>query len=203
MGEEQESNIVDRRAASRMGKDEPTNASDNEAPPAGADVPADVAGMSLDELRVALAAERERAEANLKHWQRAAADYQNLKRRSEQERGEATRFAQVALVINLLPIFDDLDRAMATVDAHLAGLNWVQGVAAIHRKFAGALQAMDVHEVEAEGKPFDPASHEAVGQAPGEEGRIVHVVQKGYQLGDRVVRPAMVIVGSGTNAGQQ
>jgi len=179
MEEEQDSGMVDRRAASRMGSGEPTKAGGPTEPGPGADVPEDIAAMTLDELRVALTAERERAETNLKHWQRAAADYQNLKRRSEQERGEATRFAQVALVINLLPVFDDLDRAMATVDAHLAGLVWVQGISAIHRKFAGALQA------------------------PGEEGRVIHVVQKGYQLGDRVVRPAMVIVGNGAAPGNQ
>src|SRR5207302_882304 len=106
------------------------------------------------------------------------------------------RFASAALVINLLPIYDDLERAVNTVDANLAGLNWVQGIIAIQRKFAQLLQAMGVSEVAASGEQFDPAKHEAVGQQPGDEGKVLHVVQKGYQLGDKVIRPAMVIVGS-------
>jgi len=137
----------------------------------------------------------EKADTYYKNWQRASADFQNYKRRVEQERGETARFASAALVINLLPVFDDLDRAVGTVDAHLAGLNWVQGVVAIHKKFGNLLTAMGVAEVAAEGERFDPALHEAVANQPGEDGQILHVVQKGYKLGDRVIRPAMVIVG--------
>ena len=115
--------------------------------------------------------------------------------RIDTEKAEASRFVSAALVINLLPVFDDLDRAVTGVDAHLAGLNWVQGVVAIHRKFANLLQAMGVEEVAAADAQFDPALHEAVAKQPGEEGKVLHVVQKGYKLADRVVRPAMVIVG--------
>ncbi len=100
-----------------------------------------------------------------------------------------------ALVINLLPVYDDLERAVATVDAHLAGLNWVQGVVAIQRKFQQLLEAMGVSEIAAAGETFDPNRHEAVGKQPGDDGKVLHVVQKGYQIGDRVIRPAMVIVG--------
>ncbi|MCC7365494.1 MAG: nucleotide exchange factor GrpE [Dehalococcoidia bacterium] len=139
----------------------------------------------------------ERAETNYKNWQRAAADFANFKRRTEQERAETARFASASLVINLLPVYDDLERAVGTVDANLAGLNWVQGVVAIQRKFKTLLDAMQVSEIAAAGELFDPALHEAVANQPGEEGRVLHVVQKGYRLGDRVIRPAMVIVGEG------
>jgi molecular chaperone GrpE len=153
------------------------------------DAPADPAAQLQEAL--------ERAEQYYRSWQRSAADFANYKRRVEQEKGESARFANAATVINLLPVFDDLDRAVSTVDAHLAGLNWVQGVLAIHRKFAHLLEAMGVEEVPAGGQPFDPALHEAVARQPGEEGKVLHVVQKGYRLGDRVIRPAMVIVGQG------
>ncbi len=63
------------------------------------------------------------------------------------------------------------------------------------------LEMTGVQEIDADGQTFDPAYHEAVSQGPGEEGKVVAVVQKGYRLGDRVVRPAMVIVGSGEGAG--
>ena len=143
----------------------------------------------------------EKADTYYKNWQRSAADFINFKRRVEQERGETARLASAALVINLLPIFDDLDRAVSNVDAQLAGLNWVQGIIAIERKFAQLMEAMNVHEVPAEGEPFDPAQHEAVGKQQGPEGRVLHVVQKGYLLGDKVIRPAMVIVGEGAAGG--
>jgi len=148
-------------------------------------------------LEEQLAAERERAETYYRNWQRSAADFINYKRRGEQERSEAAKLANAALAINLLPVFDDLDRAVESVDAHLAGLNWVQGIIAIHRKFKALLESMGVTEIAAAGEPFDPNIHEAVAQEPGEEGKVLHVLQKGYRLGDRVLRPALVIVGSG------
>lgn len=169
--------IVDRRAASRMNEDDE----------AGAEAPA------LPEEQ--LAAEREKAESYYRNWQRSAADFANYKKRVEQERGESARLVSAALVINLLPVYDDLERAVATVDAHLAGLNWVQGVVAIQRKFQQLLEAMGVSEIAAAGETFDPNRHEAVGKQPGDDGKVLHVVQKGYQIGDRVIRPAMVIVG--------
>jgi len=151
-------------------------------------------------LEAQLAAERERAETYYRNWQRSAADFINYKRRVEQERAEAARMANAAVAINLLPVFDDLDRAVEAVDAHLAGLNWVQGILAIHRKFKALLESMGVTEIAAAGEMFDPNVHEAVGREPGEEGKVLHVLQKGYKLGDRVLRPAMVIVGSGEAA---
>jgi molecular chaperone GrpE (heat shock protein) len=105
------------------------------------------------------------------------------------------RLTNAAFVINMLPIYDDLDRAVASVDSTLAGLNWVQGVINIHHKFSRLLEAMGVSEIAAENEPFDPDRHEAVGRQPGEEGKVLHVVQKGYELQGKVIRPAMVIVG--------
>lgn len=183
-------NIVDRRAASRM--------SDAPQPESGQPDPAD-AGPPSDER---VDAAEERAETSFRNWQRTAADFANFKRRVEHERSEASRLINAAVVINLLPVYDDLDRAVATVDANLAGLNWVQGVVAIQRKFALLLEAMNVKELPAAGQPFDPNLHEAVARQPGEEGRVLHVVQKGYALGDKVIRPAMVIVGEGQPAQQ-
>lgn len=144
-----------------------------------------------------LAEARANADSYYKSWQRTAADFANFKRRVEQERGESARFASAALIINLLPVYDDLERATGSVDANLAGLNWVQGVVAIQRKFWHLLEGMGVSEITAAGEAFDPALHEAVANQPGDEGKVLHVVQKGYRLGDKVIRPAMVIVGEG------
>ena len=170
----------------------------DEAPDAAA--PADGATddpAGIDGLRARLAEEQEKAQTYLGNWQRAAADYQNFKRRVEGERSETGRLANAALVINLLPLIDDLERALCTVDTKLAGLTWIDGIWLIYRKFQAILENAGVKEIEADGQPFDPRVHEAISEAPGEEGKVVSVVQKGYLLGDRVVRPAMVIVGRG------
>jgi molecular chaperone GrpE len=190
-GENEEVQFVDKRAAARMGR--AGGEGDEEmagVAATGDEVPGGDGGASAAELQ-------EKADQYYKNWQRATADYLNFKKRVEQERGETARLAQAALVINLLPVYDDLDRAVTSVDAGLAGLNWVQGVVAIHQKFARLLEAMDVREIEAADAQFDPSRHEAIGQAPGPDGKVLQVVQKGYTLGDKVIRPAMVIVGEG------
>lgn len=166
------------------------------APPAPAEEPDDVEG-----LRRRLEEEKERAQQNLASWQRAAADYQNFKRRMEQERSEVARLASASLVINLLPLIDDLERALRNVDTKLAGLTWIDGIWLIYRKFQAVLENAGVKEIPAEGQTFDPTVHEAISEAPGEAGKVISVVQKGYALGDRVIRPAMVIVGRQESSG--
>jgi molecular chaperone GrpE len=155
----------------------------------------------IDQLRAELEDERAKAQSYYQSWQRAAADYQNFKRRVEQDRSEAARFANASLIINMLPMLDDLERALKSVDAHVASLTWVDGIRLIYRKFQALLEMAGVEEIEADGQIFDPAQHEAVSQAPGEDNKVVSVVQKGYRLGDRVIRPAMVVVGQGQGSG--
>jgi molecular chaperone GrpE len=150
---------------------------------------------SLEALRELLAKEKERAEANLASWQRSAADFQNYKRRVEQEREEIARLSNAAMIINLLPLMDDLERALDSVDTRLAGMTWLDGLRLIHRKFQALLEMNAVTEIEADGQDFDPNVHEAVTFGPGEENKVIAVVQKGYRLGGRVLRPAMVVVG--------
>ncbi len=149
----------------------------------------------IESLQARLKKAEEEAQGHLARWQRAVADYQNLKRRTEQEREEVARFANAALVINFLPLVDDLERALSSVDAHLAGLTWVDGIRLIYRKFQAVLEASGVSEIKTEGETFDPNVHEAVMFGEGEEGKIISEVQRGYKLGDRVIRPAMVVVG--------
>lgn len=150
---------------------------------------------SLEALRELLAKEKERAESNLASWQRSAADFQNYKRRVEQEREEIARLSNAAMIINLLPLMDDLERALDSVDTRLAGMTWLDGLRLIHRKFQALLEMNAVTEIEADGQDFDPNVHEAVTFGPGEENKVIAVVQKGYRLGGRVLRPAMVVVG--------
>ena len=168
-----------------LGKNEPAETPEAEPAEAG----------TLEEQ---LARAKEDAQKYLGNWQRAEADFQNYKRRVEQERSENRRFASAALVINTLPILDDLERALGSLDARLAGLTWFEGIALIHRKLLMLLENAGVTVIEAEGRQFDPREHEAVTHAEGEEGKVLAEVQRGYKLYDRVLRPAMVVVGKGT-----
>jgi len=181
-----------------MADDPRPEGSDKEGPaePGGAEpAPADPAkAPSLEEQ---LAQAREEAQRYLANWQRAEADFQNYKRRAEQERDETRRFASAALIINILPILDDLERALTSLDARLAGLTWFDGIRLIYRKLMMVLENNGVSVIQAEGQQFDPRYHEAVMHAEGEEGKVLAEVQRGYKLHDRVLRPAMVIVGKG------
>jgi molecular chaperone GrpE len=154
-------------------------------------------------LEAQLQQERQRAESHLASWQRAAADYQNLKRRVEQEREEFARLGNASLIINLLPLLDDMERALENVDARLAGLTWLDGIRLIYRKFQALLEMNGVSEIQADGQQFDPNLHEAVMYGDGEQGKVINVVQKGYKLNGRVLRPTMVVVGNGDASRQK
>ena len=180
-------------------KQEPAEPPEAE-PGAGSAQP--VAGSARPEpveasLEEQLARAREDAQKYLGNWQRAEADFQNYKKRVDQERDENRRFASAALIINTLPILDDLERALMSVDAHLAGLTWLDGIRLIYRKLQLILENAGVSAIEVEGQQFDPRYHEAVMHADGEEGKVLAEVQRGYKLHDRVLRPAMVVVGKG------
>ena len=141
--------------------------------------------------------EQAKAERYLSNWQRAEADFANYKKRSDQERGEARRLANASLIINLLPILDDLERALSSLDIRLVGLTWFDGIRLIHRKLELVLESAGVSQIQTEGQPFDPRFHEAIQYSAGEDGKVISEVQRGYKLHDRVLRPAMVIVGKG------
>jgi len=131
------------------------------------------------------------------------ADYQNLLRRSREERAEWSAAAVAGAVTAFLPVLDDLERAIDATPGEQAAEPWAEGVRLVMQKFRGVLEQNGVTEIHALGKPFDPSKHEAAGSAPGPEGAVVHLVRRGYALGDRVVRPAMVIVGAGAPAGAE
>ncbi len=169
---------------------------DEQAP--GNDAPqADEGGARPDGPEEQVAALREELEETKQQFLRARADYQNLQRRSQEERQEFGRYQLTSIVLNFLPVLDDLERAIDAASGEGAEEAWLEGVRLVQQKFKGVLEAAGVQEIHALNQPFDPEKHEAVGPAPGPEGQVVHLVQRGYMLGDRVIRPAMVMVGSG------
>lgn len=150
----------------------------------------------IEELKKALVEERAKAESHLDNWKRARADFVNYRRRSDQEKEEMGRFANSVLILNLLPVLDDLERALGSVPPRLVKLPWVEGIKLIERKFHDVLEAQGVTPIKAKGKPFDPNLHEAAMRSEGREGIVVKELQKGYKLHDRVLRPSKVAVGS-------
>lgn len=148
-------------------------------------------------VRKALEEEKEKAEKYLANWQRAQADLINYKRRSEQERAETTGFANSTLILSLLPILDDMERALGNLPEELAGSSWVDGVKIIYRKMRAVLESQGLAEIEAEGKDFDPNIHEAVMAVEGDEGKVVGEIRKGYKFREKVIRPTQVKVGKG------
>jgi molecular chaperone GrpE len=151
----------------------------------------------LEILRRTLGKEKDRAENNLKNWQRIQADFINFKRRSEQEKQEMKEVANSVLICNLLPVLDDLELALSSIPPRLTKLPWVEGIRLIERKFHAILETQGVKPIRAKGKPFDPALHEAAMNMQGKEGIVIKELKKGYKLRDRVIRPTTVAVGDG------
>ena len=154
----------------------------------------------IEQLKQALAEEKKKAEGHLSNWQRAQADFINYKRRIEQEKDEFYKFANAALVLSLLPILDALERAFDSIPPRLAKHSWMDGIRLIEQKFRTSLEAQGLTPIKAMGEPFDPRFHEAVRQDKGNEGIVIDEFQKGYMLGDRVLRPSKVVVGNGEEA---
>lgn len=152
---------------------------------------------SIASLRKALAEEKARAEDYLANWQRTQADFMNYKRRVEQERDDIRKHAKADLMLNLLPVLDDFERALANVSSDAVGHTWVNGVELIQRKLKSTLEASGLSEIKAVGEVFDPNIHEAAMQVEGDEGKVIGEIRKGYRLHDRVLRPSMVKVGQG------
>jgi molecular chaperone GrpE len=152
---------------------------------------------TIESLRERLNAALAEKEENLRGWQRAQADYANFRRRVEQEREDLVKGAEAGLLLRLLPVLDDLERALAGLPPELHGVTWVDGVLLIERKLRSVLEAHGLTPIEAMGQPFDPNLHEAVmrDDESGEATTVTGELQRGYRLHDRVLRPTLVKVG--------
>jgi len=147
--------------------------------------------LTLEEQVPALDAERDE---HLNDLKRVAAEFENYRKRVLRDQESLVARAHERLVKELLPVLDDLERALAAAEQHEEA-TLEEGVRLVHRELAAALQREGLAEIETNGR-FDPHVHEALLSQPSEaeEGSIIEVVQKGYALGDRVVRPARVVV---------
>ena len=157
----------------------------------------EVAEEDIETIKKALAEEQEKAEGYLANWQRAQADFVNYKKRIEQDREEFSKFANSTLILSLLPVLDDLERASAAIPRRQDKLPWAEGIRLVERKLRTSLEAQGLTPIKAAGEPFDPNYHEAVRQDKGAEGMVIEEVRRGYMLHDKVLRPTMVVVGNG------
>jgi len=158
----------------------------------GEQVPADEAIVSTDPVADL---QRERDDY-YDRWMRKAAEFENYRRRIERERREQSDQAVLDLLQELLLVVDDFDRAL-TVDAGEGGAAYRKGVELIHAKLNDLLRKRGVKPIETLGADFDPNVHQAVLQEPSEghrDGEIIGELRKGYVIGDRLLRPAMVKV---------
>ncbi|HEY5233652.1 MAG TPA: nucleotide exchange factor GrpE [Verrucomicrobiae bacterium] len=169
-----------------------TQATETEVAPESAPEPA-------PEQMAELQARAAKADEHKDNWMRTAADLENFKKRAARERIEAAQFANAALLQKLLPILDNFEMAQAAAQnaegEKLAALQ--AGVAMIQQQLKSVLLESGLEEIDAAGKLFDPALHEAVSQqetADIPEGHVVQQIRKGYKLRERLLRPAAVIV---------
>lgn len=156
--------------------------------------------MSSEEpqdLEEQLAEAEAQAAEYLDGWQRTQAEFANYKRRQEAEREQQIALASTVFLAKLLPVVDDFERALATLPEEIDQLPWSEGIFMIKHKLDALLETEGVAPIETEGQTFDPRFHEAVTheETDGyEDGQIIGEVQRGYMLGERVLRPALVRV---------
>ena len=143
--------------------------------------------------------DRQKAEEYLGLLRRTQADFVNYRRRVGQEQAETRIAAQSELLSRLLPILDDFGRALGATPPDLAKQPWAQGLFLIARRLTTVLDQLGVRQLGTPGEPFDPRWHEAItteARADVPEGTILQVLQPGYALGERMIRPAQVVVAS-------
>ena len=162
-----------------------------EQAPAG-NQPSQDSTNSVEGLRRELELKSEEAARNYDLYVRERAELENVKKRAQRDKSEALRFANESLVRDLLPVIDNLERA---VEHAGSGQSVIDGVRMVVRSAVDVLERYGVKRVEATGQPFDPARHEAIASVPGDEpNRVVQQFLPGYVLHDRLLRPAQVSV---------
>ncbi|MCG8583442.1 MAG: nucleotide exchange factor GrpE [Pirellulales bacterium] len=152
----------------------------------------------VDQLRDEFAQANDRA-------LRAAAELENFRRRARQQIDDERRYASVPLLQGLLPVLDNIDRAIEAADGSSGGEGLLEGFKIVASQMLGVLAQFHCEPIDALGQPFDPNWHEAIQQMPSDEyesGTVMMVTETGYKVHDRVVRPAKVVVSTGPAGAQ-
>lgn len=151
--------------------------------------------VTIQELQETITRLEQESGHNLAGWQRAQADYQNLKRESDKLRIDSIQLANKNLIETLIPVFDNFALALKHLPVEIADNTWVQGITFIHKQLQDILLAEGVEIINPLGQEFNPHIHEAV-DSEGEGDTIVEVLQVGYTLNGALIRSARVKVSS-------
>ena len=130
-------------------------------------------------------------------WMRGQAEFSNARKRMVKQQSETYAHATADTVKKMLPVWDDLARALDNMPPELEGNTWIEGISMAQRKFVTTLENMNITPIKAVGEPFDPMFHEAIMEEASDEyesGVISKELQSGYQLGDQIIRPSLVYV---------
>lgn len=156
------------------------------------------------ELQAKLTAAEKEKKDNWERYLRAAADIENLRKRQKREIEDAKFDTKGKVLKEMLPVVDNLERAIEHASAAVAGDSGdprtgpiLEGVQLVLRQFLTSFERLDVFPIDAQGQPFDPNLHEAISQMETDEhppGTVVQVLQRGYRSGDRLLRPSLVVV---------
>lgn len=153
----------------------------------------------LDKAQNLIDQEKTRGEEYLTQLKYLQADFENYRKRVDREIRDIEDFSTSSLIRKLLPVLDDLELAMSTIEKTEESKGLLEGVAMVQKNLSAALQSEGLYAIDAVGKPFDPELHEAVERVDGTEGTkdmVVGEMRKGYTLKDKVLRPSMVRVES-------
>ena len=170
-----------------------------EAPPAGEVVEAAPVDR-VAELEAKVAALEKEKKENWERYLRAAADLENLRKRQRREIEDVKLETKGKVLKEMLPVVDNLERAIEHASTIGEGDQQfrpiVDGVQLVLRQFTSAFERLEVTQIDAMGKPFDPNMHEAISQLESDQpaGTVIQVLQRGYKSGDRLLRPVLVVV---------
>jgi molecular chaperone GrpE len=166
-------------------------------PPAAAPAPAP---DPIAELEAKVGTLEKEKKDNWDRYLRAAADLENLRKRTKREIEDARFDTKNKVLKEMLPVVDNLERAIehasGSAEGDPAAKAVIEGVQLVLRQFQTAFERLDIQPVEAMGQPFDPNLHEAISQIDSDQppGTVVQVLQRGYRAGDKLLRPALVVV---------
>lgn len=131
---------------------------------------------------------------------RAQADLQNAKARVEREAEDIRKFASESVIRRILPTLDNFQRAFQHIPAELQQQEWVKGVSAIEADLMKQMADAGLKRMQSLGQPADPMKHEILGVGPGKDGEVIEVYEEGYELNGKVIRPAKVRAGDGSQS---
>lgn len=134
-------------------------------------------------------------EEYLNNWKRAAADFENFKKRKDAEAKELFEFAKEMTIYKLMPTLQSLEQVLAFAPSDEKYKDWITGLRATIAQLEKTMEELGVVKMKTIGEQFNHEKHEAVGEEPGETGRILKEVQPGFTLHDKVIIPAKVVVG--------